>query len=343
MEDAYETYKTGDFLEDAFFLQWVRDKDAAAEAFWLKWIGKKPANLQQMQMAKEQLRIIFSVQEVSPEAGDQEQVWLNIRSSIEANEKNVFRITRARRWLVAASIVAVILVGGLLWFVLYNNSKIVSTKFGQLKSVNLPDASEITMNAHSTIRYLKKWPDGQPREVWLKGEAFFKIRHLHNGTAPMKPQERFVVHTDHILVEVLGTVFNIKERRGNVQVSLESGSVLVKLRSDSLKKLVLLPGELASYNSLTNKLEKTVKDPAISRAWTEQKILTSNTSVAEIVQILEDTYGYKVILEDTTLAGKRIDGTLPMKNEQNLLFALSQVLNVDIEIKDSLLTIKRRD
>jgi ferric-dicitrate binding protein FerR (iron transport regulator) len=255
----------------------------------------------------------------------------------------VLSITRARKWLAAASVAAIILAGGLLWFVLYNNSKTVSTNFGQLKSVDLPDSSEITLNAHSTIRYLKKWPDGQPREVWLKCEAYFKIRHLNNGRFPVKAQERFIVHTDYVLVEVLGTVFNVKERRGNVQVSLESGSVLVKLRSDSSINVILLPGELAHYNITTNTLEKKMKDPAISRAWTEQKMLTSNTTVAEIIQTLEDTYGYKVILEDTGLAGKRIDGTLPMKNEKNLFFALSQVLNVDITIKDSLLTIRRRD
>ncbi len=71
-------------------------------------------------------------------------------------------------------------------------------------------------------------------------------------------------------------------------------------------------------------------------------MLTNNTTVDEIIQAIEDQYGYKVILEDAELASRRIDGIIPFKSESNVLFVLSNMLEIEIVKKDSTLMFKSR-
>ncbi len=66
-------------------------------------------------------------------------------------------------------------------------------------------------------------------------------------------------------------------------------------------------------------------------------MLANNTTVREIIEAIEDQYGYKVVLEDAELANRRIDGTIPFKSESNVLFVLSNILDIDIKKKDSTL------
>ncbi len=140
----------------------------------------------------------------------------------------------------------------------------------------------------------------------------------------------------------MGTVFNVKDRRGKVEVSLESGSVKVLVKAEKNKQWLLKPGEVAVYSNATAVLQKLSQDPVIHKAWTERKMLTNNTTILEIIQAIEDQYGYKVILEDPELANRRIDGTIPFKSESNVLFVLSNILDIDIEKKDSTLIFKSK-
>jgi ferric-dicitrate binding protein FerR (iron transport regulator) len=71
----------------------------------------------------------------------------------------------------------------------------------------LPDNSTVILNANSSLRYQENWEAELLREVWVDGEAFFSVVHTHN-------HQRFRVNvTDDLKVEVLGTEFNVKDRR----------------------------------------------------------------------------------------------------------------------------------
>jgi ferric-dicitrate binding protein FerR (iron transport regulator) len=92
------------------------------------------------------------------------------------------------------------------------------TAYGEIKEQQLPDATEVTVNANSRIICSKGWQDGKDREVWMKGEAFFHVR-----KTPLK--SRFIVHTDHFAIIVTGTQFNAVNRGGRANVMLREGSV----------------------------------------------------------------------------------------------------------------------
>lgn len=342
MASDYASYNQDDFLEDKFFIQWVKYRTPEAELFWNNWINSQPANIKALRAAEEQLRIILSARRIEPAPSDAAQVWNKIITAIDAAPAKVVPMFNRRKWLIAASVAAIFLFAGTFWLLSRNPVNTVVAGYGQLITVALPDASVVKLNANSQIVYLSKWSNGKPREVYLKGEAFFTVEHINRNPNVIAGNERFIVHTDMVRIEVLGTAFNVKERRGKTEVSLEKGSIKIQPKSDSLQQLTLQPGELAEYDSLIGTLKKASGAPAFYKDWTEKKMITSNTTLSEIIQELEDIYGYEIILEDPALANRRIDGIIPLKNESNVLFVLSNILNVDIEKKNNQMIFKTR-
>ena len=77
----------------------------------------------------------------------------------------------------------------------------ITTEYAQKTTVELPDASSVSLNAKSFIVFNKKsWK--QERDVELIGEAFFKVA---KGST-------FNVITKSGTVTVYGTQFNVKQR-----------------------------------------------------------------------------------------------------------------------------------
>ncbi len=90
----------------------------------------------------------------------------------------------------------------------------------------LQDGSAVYLSKGASITYPRKFSKGT-REVSLKGDAYFQV-------SPDKDHP-FVVQTDLINIEVLGTSFRINSAVGSEQtISVESGSVMVTLRSNGI-------------------------------------------------------------------------------------------------------------
>src|SRR5690606_4696634 len=92
----------------------------------------------------------------------------------------------------------------------------IATKNGEIRQVQLPDGSTVTLNAASTIEYNSlTW--FLRRKISLNGEAFFKVL---KGPS-------FSVGAGKASVEVLGTSFNVKQRNDIVSVACFTGKVTV--------------------------------------------------------------------------------------------------------------------
>ena len=104
---------------------------------------------------------------------------------------------------IAASI-SLLLAALIIYFQLNDiSSNLVSFETGQIKSnsIQLVDNSSIVLNKNSSIKYFKSLPKST-RKVLLKGEAFFDVS--KNAALP------FVVSTEFLDVEVIGTSFNVR-------------------------------------------------------------------------------------------------------------------------------------
>lgn len=114
-----------------------------------------------------------------------------------------------------------------------------SSDLAQKTNTKLPDFSSVNLNANSKITYNKKnW--NKNREVILDGEAFFKV----------KKGSTFNVITSSGMVTVLGTQFNVKQRKSYFEVTCFEGLVEVLFKGTKMK---LKSGE--SFLSLNGKTE----------------------------------------------------------------------------------------
>jgi transmembrane sensor len=255
-------------------------------------------------------------------------------------DTRVIQISTRRRWVWLTSIAAMLLIIASVWFVLNADSKsIIATEYGQQKKIALPDETEITLNANSNIKYLKRWKDGQPREVWLNGEALFKVKHLNTDSKSIKQEERFIVHTRLANVEVLGTVFNVRERRGKTEIVLEQGKIKVSFTRNNEPAIIMQPGQMITVTAETKKAVANTIKPEDYTAWTKNKLILNNASFEEIIEYMEDNFGKHIILSDPQLANRKVEGTFKIDNLDDALLVLSKALNVEIVQKDDTLIV----
>lgn len=163
---------------------------------------------------------------------------------------------------------------------------------GDTKHVILSDGTEIWVNSGSYISYPKKF-SGDKRMVSLTGEAYF-----HVAKSAGRP---FVVNTEMMNVEVLGTQFNVNAYPdlNEVRTSLIEGSVAVSLNNGKGNdRYLLTPNEELSVNISTGFITKKQMDPSEIPTWKTGDLLFNSSLMPDILKQLERRYGVHVSCSD---------------------------------------------
>lgn len=338
-EQQYKDWGVTDFMADPAFQHWVRAAGAADELnrHWEKVQLLYPELVPVMEEAATQLRELWPGKLLRDPEGEQ-LVWQAIRRAIRAaDEAPVIASRKLIRWPAVAAAVLLLVSGAALitWLLQTQQAAAVQISAstdnrGQFRLISLPDSSKVMLGANSTIRYDDNWNRKGVRQVWLKGDAHFEVKHLNQNDSVVAEHEKFLVHVnDQLEIEVLGTVFNVWNRNGRTEVELTSGKVKLRIK-DTGNELILSPGEVAVVTGSSLQLDKEQSDLVLQGPDHDTLYQLNNTSVAEIIGLIEKTYGKKVIVEDTSLLARRIDGVLPLCHEKDLLFALSGILDIRV-------------
>jgi transmembrane sensor len=237
----------------------------------------------------------------------------------------------------AAAFAGILLSAWLLYlFVLRADQIKHETTFGTTATIELPDHSVVTINGNSRIHYRKKWEDSQVREVWLEGEAFFSVAHTAD-------HQKFVVHTNNMEIEVLGTEFNVNNRRGETKVTLSSGAVRLngKGKATKVKDVMMHPGEQASLNNHQEFHLKRI-DTRPYTTWKDNVMIFDHTAVREIAVMIEETYGLEVVLQGDSIQYLELSGSLPANDIHALLGMLRETLELDVIRKDDRVIISKK-
>lgn len=222
-----------------------------------------------------------------------------------------------------AAVLLTILIAGISYVYVNNNlySKVI-TEFGKTKSITLPDGSEINLNSNSIVRFKKHWKDNEDRIIRLEGEAFFKVAHRKNN-------QKFIVKTKELEVEVIGTSFNISSRKTKSFVVLQEGKI--KLEVAGKNDFVMKPGELVEYDFRKTTIKKKAVNPKIYSSWRNKILTFQSSSLIEIAETIENNYGIKIIIEDKELLKERFTGTFPADEDISLLLTmLSKTYQLDM-------------
>lgn len=169
-------------------------------------------------------RIADATQSMQAPEFDDDRAYQALKNRRELQDNKVVTLHPFRKFLRVAAAAAVLIMGS--YFYLNLLDETISTSFAESKEITLPDLSEVVLNVDSEISYSeRKWDKN--RNVNLKGEAFFKVA----------KGKRFTVATDAGNVTVLGTQFNVENRKGFFEVTCFEGLVSVSFNN----KITQLP------------------------------------------------------------------------------------------------------
>lgn len=159
----------------------------------------------------------------------------------------------------------------------------------------LSDGTKVWLNASTTMKYPVNFDD-KTREVELTGEAYFEVH--------PDAEKPFIVKTNSVKVEVLGTHFNVKAYPDDAlsQTTLSQGKV--KVISED-KELVLLPDQQANYILEGNQLSVKNVDASVFTSWKDGKFMYVDESISYILNDLRKWYDFEDLYENESLKGVR--------------------------------------
>lgn len=191
----------------------------------------------------------------------------------------------------------------------------------------LSDGTKVWLNAETELSY-PSFFSGESRKVHLKGEAYFEV--TSDASMP------FIVETDRMQVNVLGTSFNVSAYPGEVQhTTLVEGKVRALSDGTSVE---LMPGEQA----LLTDSGITVQTVDVNNyvGWKEKRFVFKNRPIEEVVRELERWYDVHFVIS-REVQGIRLTANLPKYEDvDKILDIIEDIAQVKYEINGGEIIIK---
>lgn len=164
----------------------------------------------------------------------------------------------------------------------------------------LSDGTKVWLNSDSQLKYPVQF-NGDMREVYLKGEAYFEVAH--------NARKAFVVSTSKGDIRVLGTSFNVRDYRdeNKVVTTLEAGQV--RYISPGRGEIDLIPGYMLEDGAGSPLIPRKVNTEEYT-GWKDGKYIFDDVSVEEIMTTLERWYDVTVVYENNQVRKLHFTGDL---------------------------------
>jgi ferric-dicitrate binding protein FerR (iron transport regulator) len=233
----------------------------------------------------------------------------------------------------------------------------VSAPLGSKTSLTLTDGTQVWLNAGSKIRYPNNF-GATDREVYLEGEAYFKVT--------KSAVHKFVVKTSDVSVTAWGTEFNVKAypEEKNVQTTLVKGVVTVKNLHDANndQEVLLKPKQSVTYvktepvanqdNAVAKEEMKTdqpehdkmVVVPNVTTelytSWKDKEWFFEGEAFDKLIVKLERRFNVKIVCTSEQLNGYKFSGRLKEETLEQVLNIIKLTAPIDYVIKNNVVTLR---
>lgn len=179
--------------------------------------------------------------------------------------------------------------------------------------LELADGTRVWLNAETELKFPVNF-SGSTRDVYLKGEAYFRVSR--------NVEQEFRVHTSLGTVKVLGTSFNVRDYADEQEVvtTLETGKV-VYVSEELGKQVVLAPGTQVKEEKAGN-IRMSPVDVVQYVGWREGKYVFENMTLKKIMQTLERWYDIEVVYVDPRVGQLHFSGDLERYESINVFLDL---------------------
>lgn len=193
----------------------------------------------------------------------------------------------------------------------------------QVVDARLPDGTSVTLNKGTTIEFPENFK-GTQREVKLSGEAFFSVKH--------DSRSRFIISNGNVRIEDVGTSFyvNTNSTGGRTEVVLAEGQVSVYFREKPEARVILTPGERADIDPEEKNILRTLNGDENYMAWKTMKLVFNNSSLDEVVELLNKVYQSDIRLSGKNTDNCRLSATFDKQSLESVLNVIQSTLDITI-------------
>ena len=279
-------------MTDDRFSSWVHQPTPAEDTFWGGLADLDSTHAIRQREAKELLRHLrthYSAQLPGPAETDRAYTrWVG-------KNKSGRSAPPMRLWYKLAAAASLLLLFGFGGYLYLNGGPNTQelhyqTGYGERLHLVLPDATEVDLNANSELTYFATVDSDDARRAVLKGEAFFHVAKDPRGRG-------FEVTGNDLLINVLGTQFNVYARDQASVVTLEEGIVQVDYtdQESDQEPILMQPGERVSYSAFDREVinERVAVQPVI--AWKDGFLVFRDQSLEQATSRLEEIFGVTII------------------------------------------------
>lgn len=222
------------------------------------------------------------------------------KEKIREMQSSVVKEKQRTVWFTFLKYVAVILLPILSGTLVYlytrpgENAGVLTECFvgmGEQKRIVLSDGSEVFLNSGSTLVYPTQFT-GASRTLYLIGEAHF--------TVAKDRYHPFIVKTDYLNVQALGTVFAISSYADDrlTTATLEEGMVKVTTKDANADSYILTPNQQLTFDKQQKKSTREMVNASTLLGWKEGEQNFMDMRPEDILRKMERHYNVTMIIEN---------------------------------------------
>lgn len=282
-----------------------RDDDHVLRQQWQKWLEAD---------ARHQLawsRIDQVNQELSP---------LNSSLSRVVTHQSLDKVAKGRRYFLQ-SLAGLAIVSGGSWVFLKNDTFLAPlmadyhTGTAETREVTLADGTHVYMNAKTAFSVA--YSEQQRYLTLLAGDVLITTA---------KDSRPFLLQTPWADLQPIGTRFFVRQHENAALLAVYEGAVNV-LRQDNFSPLLIKAGQQVSFTA--DQLGSVMPAREEALAWQQHVLVADNLSLAEVLAELQN-YHHGWLRCDPSVADRRVSGTYPLNNIDQVLKALAATLQLEL-------------
>ena len=216
---------------------------------------------------------------------DTQAAWGNVSNRIKSkpNGRSIF----FSPWKIAAGIILISALSFLFYQLIGNEQELNFRSNAEVQTQVLPDKTTLALNreTETKVTYNERQKTGL---IELKGEALINI--------PEDKKVNWVVKVDELLIEDIGTVFNVKAypQSNQVEVSVVSGEV--RLFVGNQMGIRLRANEKGVYHKETGQFQIAVANQNVT-AYQTRTFTYQNQDLLTVITQLSEVYAKEILLE----------------------------------------------
>lgn len=282
-----------------------RDDDHVLRQQWQKWLESDARH-----------RLAWSrIDQVNNELSS-----LSSPLSRAVTHQSFDKAAKSRRHFLQ-SLAGIALISGGSWALLKNDkflSPLIAdyhTGTAETRQVTLGDGTHVYMNANTAFSV--QYSEQQRYLTLLAGDVV-----ITTG----KDSRPFLLHTPWADLQPLGTRFYVRQRDNAALVAVYEGAVNVLIQN-KISPLLIKSGQQVSFT--TDQVGSVTPAREEALAWQQHMLVADNLPLTDVLAELEN-YHHGWLRCDPSIADRRVSGTYPLNNIDQVVKALAATLQLEL-------------